>query len=83
MFNLPIDIKKIAQAQRDDAVLKKLHKKHGQYATQLVEDSAKMKDGYPHSSSKTKQLAGIVTTCSILDTPILKRCDISVKAVSL
>ena len=71
----PLTIKEIAQTQNDDAVLKKLSKTD-KYSTQLVEDTLVLcKDGKMVIPKffRVKQLAGTTTTCSILDTHVLKR----------
>jgi hypothetical protein len=64
----PITVKKIAQAQKDDIVLKKLQK-HDKCSTHLVEDTQLLCPQF----FRTKQLAVITTTCSILNTAVLKR----------
>jgi hypothetical protein len=72
----PLTVYKIAQAQKDNEVLKKLST-HDKYSTQLVEGTQFLcKDGktvIPTVLFTAEQLPGITTTCSILDTPVLKR----------
>ena len=61
--NLPLTVKEIAQAQKDDAVLKKL-RKTDKYSTQLVDDTQVLcRDGkivIPKFFS-VEQLVGITT----------------------
>eukprot|EP00804_Cyclotella_cryptica_P014632 CCRYP_012682-RA/>CCRYP_012682-RA protein AED:0.35 eAED:0.34 QI:0/-1/0/1/-1/1/1/0/372 len=70
----PLTVKEIAQAQTTDATLEKLSK-HDKHSTQLVEDTyyVKMAEWSSPKHFKIEQLAGIITTCSILDTHALKR----------
>ena len=72
----PLTVKEIAQAQKDNTVLKKLstHDKdstQGRGYTQVLCKDGKMVT--PSQFFRTKQLAGTSTTCSILGTPVLKR----------
>jgi hypothetical protein len=66
----PLIVQEIAQSQKDNTVLKKLSKTD-KYSTQLIEDTQVLcKHGKMVIHSKsfcTEQLAGITTTCSILD----------------
>jgi hypothetical protein len=67
----PLAVKEIAQVQKDNAVLKKLHN-HDKYSTQLIEDTQLFcKNGKMVTLTvlQTEQLADITTTCSFLDTP--------------
>ena len=71
----PLTVKRIAQAQEEDSVLKKLSKTD-KYSTQLVEDTQVLcKDGkmvIPKVLQR-RAVSWYHTTCSILDTTILKR----------
>jgi hypothetical protein len=71
----PLMVKEIAQAQNNDAVLKKLSKTD-KYSTQLVEDTQVLcKDGklvIPKFLC-VETLVGITATCSILDTHDLRK----------
>jgi hypothetical protein len=66
-----IFVKKIAQAQKDDAVLKKPIK-NVKYSPQLAKDTQLLcKDGkmvIPTVLQSQAVIAGITTSCSILDT---------------
>ena len=71
----PLTVKEIALAQERDLVLKKLTKME-KYSTHLVEDTEVLCKMAKWSSPKffsVEQSVGITTTCSILDTHVLKR----------
>ena len=71
----PLTVKEIALAQERDLVLKKLTKME-KYSTHLVENTEVLckdaKWSFPKFFS-VEQLVGITTTCSTLDTHVLKR----------
>ena len=72
----PLTVKEIALVQERDLALKKLTKME-KYSTLLIEDTQVLcKDGkmvIPKVVS-IEQLVDITTTCSTLDTHVLRRC---------
>ncbi len=71
----PLTVKEIALAQERDLVLKKLTKTE-KYSTHLVEDTEVLcKDGKMVTPKflREEQFIGITTTCSTLDTHVMKR----------
>ena len=73
--NYPLTVNDIAQVQEDDAVLKKLSTtdKYPIQWYRIHKSYAKMATWSPPKFCSVEQLVGTTTTCSILDTNVLKR----------